>query len=174
MNTGINNPVQVPNVAQPSQATGALENGAQTKLTGMWQAVTQRFSEALEDFRFEYARRRALKVTTEGQVALRTDRVAAFLISENSSEVVCVAEGSNFFSFSDGAILRSKRPENPYERADLSLSVLGDRLLQEDKEGPAHKHLTNDRAVIGNRTYVVKVIPEEYRREIVLEGGRHV
>lgn len=171
MSTGINNPMQISNVPQASQATGAVENGFQAKLTGVWQAISQRFAEAAEDFRFEYARRRALKPVQEAP-SLTTMRVAAFLICESSDAIVLVGEGSHFYSLANGEITRTKRPENPYERADLSLSVVGDRLIKEEKEGKPEKCLTNDRTVIGNRAFVVKVIPDEYRREIVM-GGHH-
>lgn len=164
--------------AAASQASSAAQTSATSKfgnaVTGFVQRVSSRFQQAAEGYRFEYGRLRGLKTLTVDVASLQAMRVSGVLICETNREVVPLQEGSNFFKYSDKGLQRSKRPENPYERPQLTISVVGDRLIREEAEGSAQKYLTNDRLILGNRTYVVKVLPDEYRREQRVKGETHV
>ena len=155
-------------------ATDVARVGAAHKIAALWQKVVTRFSEASEDFRFEYQRR--MNVGPVVLTAIHTERrIAAFLVSESTSEVIALNEGTNVFKVSEKGLERTARPQSPYERPDLVLSVLGDRVMKEEKEEAALKFVTNDRIVISNRSYVLKVVPEDYRRmNRVMKGEGHV
>lgn len=137
--------------------------GMAHRMASLWQKITTRFSEATEDFRFEYQRRLQVAPVVLTSAFVET-RIAAFLISEVTSEVLALQEGTNVYKVNEKGIEPTERPQNPYERPDVTLLVTGDRVVKEEKEGTPSKFVTNDRLVIGNRSYVLKVVPEEYRR----------
>lgn len=175
MNSPVNNPVSG---LSSSQVGSAAESTFLSRLgnscTAAFSKVSARFQDAAEGYRFEYGRLRSMKLVTIDVTSLQAMRVSGLLIGETNKEIIALQEGSNFFKYSDKGLVRTKRPENPYERPQLNISVVGDRLIREDAEGAAQKHLTNDRVILGNRTYVVKVLPEEYRREQRVKGDYHV
>lgn len=154
----------------PSQPMDAARTHGTSKISAWWQRLVLRFSEGAMDFRHEFQRRAKLK-KVELALPIVERRIAAFLLSESTSEVVPLAEGSNIFRMADGGVVPAARPESPYERPELAITILGDRLLKEEREGAATRFVSNDRIVIGNRTYVVKVIPDEYRRAQRVEKG---
>lgn len=166
-----------------AQVTGRLESEAGSKssqgvsgfFSRLGQGISQRFQDAADSFRFEYGRIVTLPTVGTQAPRLFPLRVSALLISQSNGEVVPLGEGSNIFALSDAGLRRTDRPANPYEKPDLVLSVIGDRLLKEEKEAPVEKFVTNGRVMLGNRNYVVKIIPDEYRRELKLlaEGIGH-
>ncbi len=175
MNSPVNNPVSGMSSSQVgSVAESSFASRVGNACSAFFAKVSARFQDAAEGYRFEYGRLRALKTVTIDTTSLQAMRVSGLLICETNKEIVALQEGSNFFKYSDKGLLRAKRPENPYERPQLNISIVGDRLVREDAEGAAQKHLTNDRVILGNRTYVVKVLPEEYRREQRVKGDSHV
>ena len=173
----MNSPVNSPGISS-SQVGAAAESTLVSRMgnavTAFFARVTARFQDAADGYRFEFGRLRKLPSLTVDVRSLQAMRVSGMLICETNKEIVVLQEGSNFFKVSDKGLVRAQRPENPYERPQLNISVVGDRLIREDAEGATQKYLTNDRAVLGNRTYVVKVLPEEYRREQRLKGDAHV
>jgi len=157
------------------QASGAVRNQAVAHASGrftrFWQRLTARFQEAADAYRFEYHRVKNERIAVAPEAIPL--RVAALLIGETHREIVPLSEGANFLSVTPWGLSRTKRPESPYEKPELLISVVADRLVKEEREQAIHRHLTNDRLMLGNRSYVVKVLPEEYRQEQRIKGVVH-
>lgn len=157
---------------------GALGSSAVEKCSRFFQMAAARWQSAVAAYQFEYSRMTvsekavtASPIATSIAIPIDRGRVAALLIGE--STVMAVAEGDNFFSIVDGRLKRRERPANPYETADLTLSVRAGRLVVEHAElktQPPLKRVSNERVALAGESYVVKVIPEAFRRDFACQG----